>query len=363
MISSIRMSAWLLWFSVAAFGQGPQTAFFWRAGQFTALPPLAGLTESQAYAINERAEVVGQSFSNNDINTARATLWKGTTPTDLGVPTGFVSCSAHAINNQGQVAGTCYQAGGTNNHAILWNGAARPLDLGVVSGFLASEALGINDRGQIVGRLRSSVPGIYHAFLWRQGSMTDIGSFWAYGINNADQIVGYQNAFWQQGVLRDPGLSPYAINNAGLMAGFIIAGDVTHAATGNGSSVSDLGTLPGYAASAWAINASGEVAGVATSNTSEVALLWKRGSLTIIGGLPGDDISVAQGINNRGDVVGVSWSSNAGVMMSTRRRTNNLLNVDWTPFTTASPRQNATSYEAQIAANKLISAPSRSILQ
>lgn len=52
------------------------------------------------------------------------------------------------------------------------------------------------------------------------------------------------------------------------------------------------------------INAAGEVVGVSGSLTIERAILWQRGATIDLGPLPGGFTSMAQGINNRGQIVG-----------------------------------------------------------
>src|SRR5687768_4389733 len=71
----------------------------------------------------------------------------------------------------------------------------------------------------------------------------------------------------------------------------------------------DLGVLPGATSSdAWDINSRGEVVG----RSGDVAVLWTRDGLIEIGTLPGPGRrSIANGINNRGQAVGWSYTLDA----------------------------------------------------
>jgi len=70
----------------------------------------------------------------------------------------------------------------------------------------------------------------------------------------------------------------------------------------------DLGTLGGTFGDAFWINDGGEVVGVANLPGDQVfhAFLWKDGVMTDLGTLKGDPLSVALGINSKGQVVGNS---------------------------------------------------------
>jgi probable HAF family extracellular repeat protein len=74
-----------------------------------------------------------------------------------------------------------------------------------------------------------------------------------------------------------------------------------------------LGTLSGKEGSsvALAINDRGDVVGYSyTADLSVHATLWSNGATIDLGTLPGGTISEATGINNRGDIVG--WSTYGG---------------------------------------------------
>jgi probable HAF family extracellular repeat protein len=69
------------------------------------------------------------------------------------------------------------------------------------------------------------------------------------------------------------------------------------------ASVTDLETLPGATSSqATGINNRGQVVGVSGTVTGGHAVLWEHGTITDLGTLPGHTFSQASGINNQGVV-------------------------------------------------------------
>ncbi len=171
----------------------------------------------------------------------------------------------------------------------------RVTDLGTLGGS-TSQALGINDLGQVVGESLMPDNVAVHAFLWsKQGGATDIG---ALGGNFS---------------------AAQAINNQGQVVGYsAIAGGrefVEHAFLWTaGEGIEDLGTLPGYDSSiALGISDLGQVVGVSYSSTNtsnQRAFLW-----THTGGMQGfvNGSLFASGINNAGQVVGIGVNLDAAL--------------------------------------------------
>jgi probable HAF family extracellular repeat protein len=260
------------------------------------------------------------------------TALAGWTVTDLGVMTDWGTSNATAINNNGQIVGYAstgeYTSSGLDiEHAVLWqNGTIT--DLGVIGGTsasLSSYAYGINDNGQIVGTAQITGGSTSNAFLYSGGSMLDLGVVGsANGINNNGQVVGsgYNNhAFIRNidGTFQDLGyLSTYtgtrssgqAINSSGQAAAYEGIGMGQGASAkaflwGNGSR-QGLGTLGGSGSVAYGINDVGQVVGMASTSGDLYthAFLWNSGTIQDLGTL--GDSSQANGINNNGQVVGMS---------------------------------------------------------
>ena len=105
-------------------------------------------------AINNVGQVVGIAGAQGQFDFTVATLWAGSTVTQLGVLPSTTGSAALGINNSGQVVGYSYRvdccsfatmwSGGviTNLTDALWSGG---------EGWTLDEATGINDMGQIVG--------------------------------------------------------------------------------------------------------------------------------------------------------------------------------------------------------------------
>lgn len=168
-------------------------AAIWNGGVATELVGLS-FGHAKANGINTAGQVVGQSFS-AAVNAYQATLWNGTSATNLGTLNGVGMSEAKAINNTGQVAGwsDILQSGSTwktdGTHATVWNGGVAT-DLGTLGG-RDSRALAINDAGKVAGWSYTTGAWTQHATVWENGTITDLGIGEAHGINSAGQVVGW----------------------------------------------------------------------------------------------------------------------------------------------------------------------------
>ena len=159
-------------------------------------------------------------------------------------------------------------------------------DLGTLGGEM-SVACGLNDRGKVVG-FSSLANGESHAFLWSDCGMTDLGTLPDLGfstgrnINNSGQVVGDSTAQF----LTPPYHAVFWKRNREIVP---------------------LGTLGGAAGFAVDINSRGQVVGAARDGSGQLhAFRWQDGVMTDLGTLPGHVLSVARGINRRGQAVGNS---------------------------------------------------------
>ena len=257
----------------------PLLGYRWEPGTMTNLGVLPGSNNfSRGYAINDAGVIVGES----DNNASKAFRWENGTMTNLGT-LGGASAVAHNINNAGQIVGSAS------------NGQMK--DLGTLLGTTNStgRAWSINNSGDIVGVSRNAANTASQATLWlggAGGSITNLGSLGsgnqfseAFAISDNDWIVGYS----------------------------IVTGSTEHAFLWQNGVLLDLGTLGFTHSRATDVNAQGQVVGFASTfanfpSFGGAAFLWENDQLinlnTRIVDSPGWNLLSAEGINERGDIVG-----------------------------------------------------------
>lgn len=259
---------------------------------------------------------------------------------------------ARAINSKGHVAGSAVF--GSGEHASLFRDG-KYIDLGVLPNGAKSGARALNDSDTVAGWSENGLESQYpskatHAMVWRvtqtppQVITQDLGSFGgdtgcngyscisdAHGINSDGDVVGESQSFhgmadgfqycWCSNPFRVPGGS----------RPMQYPGDDVHNENADWtvSGINDLGTIvaqkdenghqnettlfPGGSTLPFApspynpINNAGDVVGgVFGSGPGKLA---HAGTVITLPPLPGDTFSTAYGINNKGDVVGVSRGS------------------------------------------------------
>lgn len=261
------------------------------------LGTLPGTGSSYAFAVNNSGQAVGMSAVGDDMH---AFLYDSAAMLDLGVlGNGQLSTVANDINDSGQVVGHSFGVT-TNNRPFLYSNGTMT-NLGTLGGNFGN-ANGINSAGDVVG-IASDVNGVTHAFLWSAGVMQDLGAF-----PDVNGFQAYSNA--------------YAINDAGQVVGYSVPGAATRAFLWENGMMSDLGDLFGGAGSAAAydINNFGQEVGQSylDPNTAQ-PFLWNNGTMLDLGNLPGQLSGYARGINDLGQVVGMSglsaflWDSASGL--------------------------------------------------
>lgn len=261
----------------------------------TPLRPLVAGRRSLVTALNDRAQVVGWGLVRSGAR--HAVLWEKGRVRHLGtLPLGGRAdrpnaSGAIAVNRQGDVVGTSWvEANDPIDHAFVWrNGRMREL-----RGASAGAASAVNDRGQVVGWFGSGTPSSNlrrHAVLWHREVATDLGSLpgrpysEAVDINERGRVVA----------------NSYSITSELLQV-------ETRAFLWRAGRQTNLGTLGGARTGAIAINERDEVVGSSTAASGrEHAFLWRDGRMRDLGTLAGRPYSDAVDINDRGQVIGISY--------------------------------------------------------
>jgi probable HAF family extracellular repeat protein len=285
-----------------------ERAFLWQNGQINDLGTL-GSNFSKAFDINNKGQVVGQSFIGSisiSSGPSHAFWWQNAQMTDLGTYSSDNSSSAVGINNSGQVVGWSYKASGISSyikaplndtwHAVLWqNGSIT--DLGTLSGDNFSQAFNINNRGQIFGWSRKVINNSFadqtaHIFQWQNGTMTNLGNL----ITPSDT----RESFIQR------------INNKGQVVVGTVSrstGEIAAFAWQNGT-LTNLGNFGGRYSEAIDINEVGTVVGYSSISSGTMhAFIWRNSKMRDLNNfLPpnsGWELNYASGINNKGQIVGL----------------------------------------------------------
>jgi len=272
-------------------------------------------------AINDRGEIIGNGLSTNGIQHAfyycdGAFRGLSTNP-----------WTAAVINDAGQIVGSRWVLvtniwfSSPGGPAVSTNVAfaqqpvifSHGLPVNLFQGVNYGDAMGINDNGEIVGSV-SLNGGLAHGFAYQNGLTTDLGSgFMATGINNRGDIVGqgfpfpvpwlYHDGLTEElGTLGGTSGLPTAINDLDEIVGWsaTTSNAETHAFLYRNGTMTDLGTLGALPyirySTAWAINNWGQIVGTTTTTNGEHAFLYQDGTmtdlndlikLTHINGLPG----------------------------------------------------------------------------
>ncbi len=255
----------------------------------TDLGVLSGDISSYARSINNKGEVVGNSFSGNGYS--HAFIYTNNGISELGSYSGYVyNTSAVSINDSSQSVGNVRTGGSpySDNYAVQYYNQSLSNLFGITGlngtiypGMGGTSATSINNNGQVAASQYNSG---YHAVIVGNGVVTNIGTLggnysYSNSINDQGQVVGSSN------------LS----NGNGISHAFLYS---------NGS-MTDLGTIAGgVSSSATSINEKGQVVGSsAATDGNNHAFLYDNGNMLDLGTLNGFN-SVATSINENGQIVG-----------------------------------------------------------
>jgi probable HAF family extracellular repeat protein len=296
---------------------------------------------------------------------------------NLGTLGGTESNGFGGVNNRGWVTGDANLAGDQNEHAVLWRDGVIT-DLGTLGGPNSSVPMVVkDDRGFVVGVAQIAMvdplnelwgttfvctpsmscqgwQNLLRGFLWENGVMTALPTLGgnnsgALGVNNRGQIVGaaetanqdpncvppqvldFKAVVWgpRRGQIEvlpvfpgDTVATALAINDNGQAVGTsgLCQGPTSgsglalrHAVLWQRDTVTNLGSLGGVMSNAAnGINNRGQVVGQSNLPGDAVthAFLWQKGVMTDLGTLPGDSNSIAFDINEKGQIVGISCDMN-----------------------------------------------------
>jgi probable HAF family extracellular repeat protein len=246
------------------------------------------------------------------------------TPTYLNLPVPADTLSVtYGVNQLGQVVGS-YFIRGTGNQLFVWKDGVTTL-IGAPSSTPIIWAA-INNLGQVT----YTVDAPMRSYLWDNGTSTFIGEFAVAAINDQATITGcqeslvirdtgvHESVIWNDGTLDylapqgggTPFSCAFSINNSDQVAGafYDIQGrPISDAYVWHQGITTLVGTLGGSITQALGINNSGQVVGVsATGDGTMQAFLWQNGLIQGLGYPAGEAFSMATKIDTAGRVVGNS---------------------------------------------------------
>lgn len=277
---------------------GSICAFLWDQGRMTDLELPKGYRNSMGRAVNSHGEVVGWgNTSANPVDSHSVThafLFRMGKVEDLGT-LGGKSSQAFAVNDQAQIVGVS-NISPTVRHAFQYE-RGKMQDLDTLPGGSFSVGYDVNRDGHAAG-VSTTARQTFHATLWRNGRAEDLGTLpdgknsYGRAINNKDQVVGYadvddeMHAFFYDGsTMRDLGTLgrdtaiAEGINDAGQIVGASgVSISRRHAFLWEDGRMIDLNTLLA-AGTQWQIvegcriNNRGQIAAIGAKSTGEMHAL------------------------------------------------------------------------------------------
>jgi len=252
------------------------------------LPGTGALQFGRAQGIDDQANIVGELLDGGGVE--QAVLWVDGVPQALPIHAGGSRGSGWTISSNGLLGGNAGN-GTTTNVGTIWQpaplGGFTLLDMGVAPGDIFSQVYSINGNGASCGYTDDGI--VFRPCAWIIDA--DVGN---------PVLLPIPAGFFAG--------DAYAIDNSNLIAGsvatFGVEAPTTWTPSGAGFTATLLPTL-GSGGRAVDIDSSGVVHGFALSAATgnDHVVTWSGGTITDLGGLPGQDCWTAAS-NNGQDVVG-----------------------------------------------------------
>lgn len=276
--SGLLRASVVAWIGALVFAPGALALSY----TITNLGSLAPHT-SWGYGVNNSGQVTG--YTNTPTNIS-AFIYDGATMLALPSPLGGNSY-AEGINDLGHVTGEAHALGYVHERAFVYDGAS--IQLIDTLGGRDNRGRDINNSGYVTGysataEFPDAIEENPHAFLYDGVNVIDLGT-----------LGGSASRGW-------------GINESGYVAGDSeTASGAMHAFVYDGISMRDLGTLGGDWGQALDINDLGHTTGLSETADGDIHAFFHDGTRMMdLGTLDGDLRAFGHGINNHGQIVGVS---------------------------------------------------------
>jgi uncharacterized membrane protein len=245
------------------------------------------------------------------------------------------------ISSNGRYVCGYYRQCDTGNKAFLFNTNTHVFTtLPLLTGVVSMQAEDVNDNGFVVGQMENSVAGQYQGFVWDSNVnlftvlLPHPGGAWAgaNAINNLNVVCGFRSigsptsqttpfdaftwsaatGFRSLGLIDGMSTSGYDINDAGQVAVNANPSAISSAYSWNVNQIQAVAPLLGSVQTFLrGINNKGQLAGVSVfaQGTPNQSFVWNAGYFDLIRHLPGYDLGGAVAVNDAGQTVGLLASS------------------------------------------------------
>ena len=195
--------------TVGAYGEldpdgTPRSRGFLMRGRDVTRIDVPGALVTLPLGINDRGQVVGSwvgrdatvNPATGELNPGHGFVWDRGHVRTFDIP-GATNTAAYEINNRGQIVGNYTDGNGVQHGYVLHDGEVTTIDHPRASdtpNLTGTRVVGIDDRGRLVGGYGDDA-GLIHAWAWTDGRFTDVAppgglQVEASEIDNRGRIVG-----------------------------------------------------------------------------------------------------------------------------------------------------------------------------